>query len=183
MSFPWCCHTTLINRTELGKFGLFFMFLMTADSTICPPHSIIRLGEDTAASWYGFMFLRPHARICTHIEDVLKHMACLPSDQLWGSGFLPLESMETPFYCKQCKYIKLNWSELKSLYYLHSSELNHRPNALRNHIEVLGSFWRNQRKIYFTRLRRERVHEAAAIKIAMKLKQYAVHIKHSCLVF
>lgn len=113
MSFPRCCHTTLINRTELGKFGLFFMFLITADSTICPPHSIIRLGEDTAASWYGFMFLRPHARICTHIEDVLKHMACLPSDQLWGSGFLPLESMETQFYWKQCKYIKLKWSEVK----------------------------------------------------------------------
>lgn len=111
--------TTLINRTELGKFGLFFIFLITADSTICPPHSTTRLGEDTAASWYSFMFLRPHARICTHIEDVLRQAACVPLD-------------------KQC---------LKTVPYLHSSELNHGPDALWNHIEVLGSFWRNQRKI------------------------------------
>lgn len=55
--------TTLRNRTELGKFGFFFMFLMTADSTLCPPHSTTRVGEDTATSWYGFMFLKPHVRI------------------------------------------------------------------------------------------------------------------------
>ncbi|TNN74624.1 hypothetical protein EYF80_015171 [Liparis tanakae] len=55
--------TTLRKRTELGKLGLFFMFLMTTDSTLCPPHSTTRLGEDTEASWKGSMFLRPHARI------------------------------------------------------------------------------------------------------------------------
>lgn len=60
--------TTLMKRTELGKFGLFFMFLMTADSNLCPPHSTTRLGDDTEASWYGFMFLRPHARIWIYTQ-------------------------------------------------------------------------------------------------------------------
>lgn len=36
---------------------------------------------------------------------------------------------------------------LKTVRYLHSSELNHGPDTLRNHVEVLGSLWGNQRKI------------------------------------
>lgn len=100
-----------MKRTELGKFGLFFMFLMTADSTLCPPHSTTRLGEDTEASWYGFMFLRPHARIwtCTYIEE----------------GFIDIMCIILEGQC------------LKVVCYLHSSKLHHRPDALRNHIEVL----------------------------------------------
>lgn len=40
--------------------------------------------------------------------------------------------------------------------YLHSSELNHRPDALRNHVEVLGSLWGHQGKIGIAQLHRGR---------------------------
>lgn len=56
--------TTLRKRTETGKLGLFFMFLMVAEWTTSPPHSTTRLGDDTLASWYDFMLRKPHAKIC-----------------------------------------------------------------------------------------------------------------------
>lgn len=36
--------------------------------------------------------------------------------------------------------------------YLHSSELDHRPDALRNHVEVLSSLWGDQGKVRVPRL-------------------------------
>lgn len=87
-----------MKRTELGKFGLFFIFLITADSTICPPHSTTRLGEDTAASWYDFMFLRPHARICmqTHTHNILRDMTRVPLDKLYDNCALPPQQWAGP---------------------------------------------------------------------------------------
>lgn len=43
--------TTLSSSTDPGKLGFFLKFLMTAVSTISPPHSTIKLGEETVANW------------------------------------------------------------------------------------------------------------------------------------
>lgn len=56
----WCClangdkfgiSTTLRSKRDPGKLGLFLKFLMTAVWTISPPHSTIKLGEETVANW------------------------------------------------------------------------------------------------------------------------------------
>lgn len=65
---------------------------------------------------------------------------------------------------------------LKAVSYLHSSQLNHRPDALRNHVEVLCSLWGNQGKIQLRRLHRER-------RVYTRLiwgcsRQYFVFVKH-----
>lgn len=43
--------TTLRSKTDPGKLGFFLKFLMTAVWTISPPHSTIKLGDVTVASW------------------------------------------------------------------------------------------------------------------------------------
>lgn len=43
--------TTLRSKTDPGKLGFFLKFLITAVSTISPPHSTIKLGEETVANW------------------------------------------------------------------------------------------------------------------------------------
>lgn len=43
--------TTLRSKTDPGKLGFFLKFLITAVSTISPPHSMIKLGEETVANW------------------------------------------------------------------------------------------------------------------------------------
>lgn len=66
----------------------------------------------------------PCQDLYTHVQVIMRDATCVPLD-------------------KRC---------LKTVRYLHSSELNHGPDALRNHVEVLGSLRGNQRKIWLARL-------------------------------
>lgn len=143
----------MTKRTELGKLGLFFMFLMTADSTRCPPHSTTRLGDDTAASWYGFMFLRPQTRICeyTHTEKALGDFSRLSQ---W----------------------KVN---LQAGSHLHSCELNHGPDALRNHVEVLSSLWGDQGKVRVSRLQSHINKKSVSVKSVGQHAQTEANGPHS----
>lgn len=85
------------------------------------------------------MFRRPHARIWIHkhTQDGFNYTMCM----------------------------RLGRRCIKAVSHLHSGELNHRPDALRNHVEVLCSFWGNQGKIGLTHLHTQRkIYEVAVGK-------------------
>lgn len=116
--------TTLSSSTDPGKLGFFLKFLITAVWTVSPPHSTIKLGDDTVANWYVFMFLNPQVKTYKRKQlFILQKLAGADKESSTQEGL----------------------NDLKI--YLNRSELHNWPDSLRNHVEILPPPRRHQWKI------------------------------------